>query len=103
MASIKNANTLDREQGEKVRKRDTIASLRADLAEARKERDFFRANSLRKEGVITMLQKKVARLEGGKPQRPTRPAQEDLDAYFEANPEARSVSPDDLAAFIAAR
>ncbi|NLA69312.1 MAG: hypothetical protein GX856_13930 [Gammaproteobacteria bacterium] len=65
MASIKSAATKDREQSERIVKRETLASLRAQLAEVRRERDFFRANSLRKEGVIQMLQKKVERLEGG--------------------------------------
>lgn len=50
----------------------TIAYLKAQLeaqitktAAAEQERDFFKQNSLRKEGVIQMLQGKVARLERG--------------------------------------
>ena len=50
----------------------TIAYLKAQLeaqitktAAAEQERDFFKQNSARKEGVIQMLQGKVARLERG--------------------------------------
>lgn len=50
----------------------TIAYLKAQLeaqitktAAAEQERDFFKQNSMRKEGVIQMLQGKVARLERG--------------------------------------
>ena len=50
----------------------TLAYLKAQLeaqitktAAAEQERDFFKQNSLRKEGVIQMLQGKVARLERG--------------------------------------
>lgn len=110
MASTKSAATLDRETSQRVVRRETLASLRkdlaerdaiiaayaAELAEVRKERDFFKANSLRKEGVIQMLQKKVERT-----CRPRRPSQDDLDAYFAAHPHARTVTPEQLAAFVA--
>lgn len=95
MASTKSAATLDRETSQRENARTTKAELLRLLAEVRKERDFFKANSLRKEGVITMLQKKVERT-----CRPRRPSQDDLDAYFAAHPGARSVSPADLAAFL---
>lgn len=64
MASRKSAATLDNEVSQDINLRSEVAALTALLAEARGERDFFKANSLRKESVIQMLQKKCDRLAG---------------------------------------
>jgi hypothetical protein len=104
MASTKSAATLDRETSQRINERATKAELVRLLAEARKERDFFKENSLRKEGVIQMLQKKVARLEGelGRQARPPvdtkRSFRERCQAYFEATGE-RSVTAPQLIAW----
>jgi hypothetical protein len=63
------ASRIDALTSEVAQLRADNASLLADLVEARKLRDLFKENSLRKEGVIQMLQRKVQRLEGAKPER----------------------------------
>lgn len=101
MASTKSAATLDRETSQRVNARATKAELVRLLAEVTRERDFFKQNSLRKEGVIQMLQKKVDRLSGQARPASRRPTQDELAVYFAANPDRKSVSPAELAAFFA--
>lgn len=100
MASTKSAATLDRETSQRINERVTKAELIRLLAEARKERDFFKANSLRKEGVIQMLQKKVERYERqARPRVDTsRPWGERCRAYLQATG-ARSVTSPQLIAW----